>query len=160
MYITMLSAMAIALNLLEYAVIPPLPFGVRFGFANIMALIAIYVLGIKEMIIVNVMRVVLGNLLRGLLFGMTFWISLGGIVTSSLILILCTKMKSTMLFTAVLSSLAHVVGQFFVVAFVYQQPAVWVLAPLSLVASFVAGLLTGTVSQEAMKRIKKGKLIK
>ncbi len=158
MYITMLSAMAIAINLLEYSILPPMPLGVRFGFANIMALLTLKLLGIKAMIVVNIMRVILGNLLRGLLFGMTFWVAMGGIVLSTLILILCDKMKFSVLFTAVLSSVAHIIGQYVVVVFFYNQPAVWFWAPISLAGSFVAGILTGIVAQEALKRVKKENL--
>ena len=68
-YLTLLSAMAITLNLIESIYIGSFSFGIRIGLANIIALITIHILGIKEMIIVNIMRVVIGNLLRGLIFG-------------------------------------------------------------------------------------------
>ena len=60
-YVTMLAAMAIAINLLETMLTVSLPFGMRLGLANIIALITIEILGVKEMIIVNTMRVVIGN---------------------------------------------------------------------------------------------------
>lgn len=154
----MLSAMAIALNLLEYAFIPPLPLGVRFGLANIVALIALKLLGTKEMVIVNVMRVVLGNLLRGLLFGMSFWLALSGVVLSSIVLLVCHKLKTSIVFMAILSSVAHIVGQYIVIVFVYNQPAVWLWAPISLAGSFGAGILTGIIAQETLKRVNKDTL--
>ena len=70
-YLTLLSAMAITINILESTYIPALPYGIRFGLANIIALITVELFGVKEMLIVNMMRVVIGNLLRGLIFG--FW---------------------------------------------------------------------------------------
>ena len=82
-YLALLSAVAIALNLLESIYIGPI-FGVlRLGLANIAALLALKLMGRKEMIIVNVMRVVIGNLLRGTIFSSTFWISSGGVCSSS-----------------------------------------------------------------------------
>ena len=87
-YLTLLSAMAIVLNMVESVYIGALAFGIRVGLANIIALVTIRFLGVQDMIIVNLMRVIIGNLLRGLLFGSTFWISLGGVVLSSLVLIL------------------------------------------------------------------------
>ncbi len=158
MYITMLSAMAIAINLMEYTVVPPLPMGVRFGFANIMALITLKLLGVKAMITVNIMRVILGNLLRGLLFGIPFWVALGGIILSSIVLVICEKVKCSVLFTSVLSSLAHITGQYTVIVFIYEQSLVWAFAPMSLAAAFAAGFLTGMVAQEALKRITKESL--
>lgn len=153
-YITLLSAMAITINILESTLIPPLPFGIRFGLANIIALITIEILGVKEMIIVNIMRVVIGNLLRGMIFGTTFWIAFGGVVLSSIVLILCKKMNSSLLFTSTLSSIGHTVGQVFVVMFIYQQASMIAIVPYLLIAAIPTGILTGIVAKEALKRVK------
>ncbi|MEG0169352.1 Gx transporter family protein [Anaerorhabdus sp.] len=157
-YITLLSAMAITINILESTFIPPLPFGIRFGLANIIALITIEILGVKEMIIVNVMRVVIGNLLRGLIFGTTFWIAFGGVVLSSIVLILCKQLKSSLLFTSTLSSVGHTVGQVLIVMFIYQQTSMIAIVPYLLIAAIPTGILTGIVANEALKRISKNNL--
>ena len=86
--LALLAAIAITLNILETTMIPPLMGVFRIGLANIMALVALRMLGIKEMLIVNTMRVLIGNLLTGTIFGSVFWISFSGVVLSSLILIL------------------------------------------------------------------------
>ncbi|MEF9968044.1 MAG: Gx transporter family protein [Longicatena sp.] len=158
-YITLLSAMAITINILESTLIPTLPFGIRFGLANIIALITIEILGIKEMIVVNVMRVVIGNLLRGLIFGTTFWIASGGVILSSIVLILCKKMNSSLLFTSTLSSIGHTVGQVFVVMFIYQQASMIAIVPYLLIAAIPTGILTGIVAKEGIKRVSKNALV-
>lgn len=157
-YITLLSAMAITINILEASLIPPLPFGIRFGLANIIALITIEILGVKEMIIVNVMRVVIGNLLRGLIFGTTFWIALGGVALSSVVLILCKKMNSSLLFTSTLSAIGHTIGQIVVVMFIYNQMSMIAIAPYLLMAAIPTGILTGIVAKQALQRINKDNL--
>ena len=90
-YVTMLSALAIVVNIFENAFIPELPMGIRFGLANIMSLVTIRVFSYKEMLVVNIMRVVLANLLTGTIFGTKFFIAFGGIVLSSLSLIITKK---------------------------------------------------------------------
>lgn len=154
-YITLLSAMAITINILESTLIPTMPFGIRIGLANIIALITIEILGIKEMLIVNAMRVVIGNLLRGLIFGTTFWIALGGVILSSLFLILCYKFKSSLLFMSLVSSVAHTVGQVFVVMFIYNQTSMIAIVPYLLIGAIPTGILTGIVAKEALKRVDK-----
>ena len=115
-YVTMLAAMAIAINLLETMLTVSLPFGMRLGLANIIALITIEILGVKEMIIVNTMRVVIGNLLRGTIFGSTFWISAGGVILSSIVLIIIKKgLKMSMISTSMLCAIGHSVGQVVIV---------------------------------------------
>ena len=82
-YLALFSAMAIVLSMIESIYIGPIFFMVRIGLANIVALVTVKILGVKEMIIVNTMRVVISTLMRGMIFSSTFWISLGGVVLSS-----------------------------------------------------------------------------
>lgn len=153
-YLALLSAMAITLNLLETAMIPPL-FGVfRIGLANIIALVTLKVLGVKEMIIVNIMRVMIGNLLSGRIFGSTFWISFGGVLLSTVILILMEKFHSSLMFTSVMSAVGHSTGQVFVVMLFYMQPLIATILPYFLALSIPTGLATGFIAKIAVERVK------
>lgn len=153
-YLALLCAMAITLNLLESIYIGPIIGVLRIGLANIIALIAIQLLGVKDMIIVNIMRVVIGNLLRGTIFGSTFWISSGGVALSTLVMILLYHFHSSLLFTAIFSSLAHSTGQVLVVMAFYKQPAMMTLLPYLMLGSIPTGLLTGGIASLVLKRIK------
>lgn len=153
-YLALLSAMAITLNLLESAMIPPM-FGVfRVGLANIIALVTIEVLGVKEMIIVNLMRVIIGNLMSGRLLGSTFWISFGGVLLSSVVLLIMHHMKASLMFTSVMSAIAHSVGQVLVVMFFYMTSYIAVILPYFLLLSIPTGLFTGFVAKIAAERVK------
>ena len=154
-YLTLLSAMAITLNLIESIYIGPILFGtLRLGLANIIALITIRVLGLKEMLIVNAMRVLIGNLLRGTILGSTFWIALGGVVLSSLSLIITDKLKSSLMFASVISSICHSLGQVLVVSAFYSQPAFMVILPYFLLGSIPVGLLTGYTAKLMLVRVR------
>ena len=155
-YVTMLAAMAIAINLLETMLTVSLPFGMRLGLANIIALITIEILGVKEMIIVNTMRVVIGNLLRGTIFGSTFWISAGGVILSSIVLIIIKKgLKMSML-----CAIGHSVGQVLIVMVLYKTAAMMTIVPLLLVTSIPTGIFTGIVATQALKRIVKNLVVR
>lgn len=146
--------MAITLNLLESAMIPPM-FGVfRVGLANIIALVTIEVLGVKEMIIVNLMRVIIGNLMSGRLLGSTFWISFGGVLLSSIVLLVMHHLKTSLMFTSVMSAIAHSIGQVLVVMFFYMTSHIAVILPYFLLLSIPTGLFTGFVAKIAAERIK------
>ena len=153
-YVTMLSAMAIVINIFESAFIPPISFGIRFGLANIIALITLEFFGIKEMIIVNSMRVIIGSLLRGWLFGTTFWISFGGVLLSSIVLIIVYYLKSSIIFKSVMSAFAHSIGQVLVVMLMYSQKSMAVYIPVLLMTAIPTGALTGFISTMVLKRVK------
>ncbi|MBE6108108.1 MAG: Gx transporter family protein [Erysipelotrichaceae bacterium] len=155
-YLTLLSAMAITINILESTYIPALPYGIRFGLANIIALITVELFGVKEMLIVNMMRVVIGNLLRGLIFGSTFWISLSGVLLSSLVLILSKKLlKLPILSMSMLSALGHSTGQVMMVMLMYNQSGMMLVIPYLLISAIPTGLLTGFTAQGALRLLKK-----
>ncbi len=152
-YLTLLSAMAITLNIMESILIGPIFMSLRIGLANIIALITLFMLGPKDMIIVNIMRVFIGNLLRGLIFGSTFWISLAGVTLSSIILLICYRLRSSIVFTSILSSIGHSVGQVLMVMFIYNQAGMAITLPYLLIFSIPTGILTGFVAKAALSRV-------
>lgn len=153
-YITMLSAMAIIINIVESIFIPPLQFGIRFGIANIVSLITIYLFGIKEMLIVNSMRLVVANILKGMIFSSTFWISGTGIILSSLVLVVLHFLNSTLYFRSILSSISHSFGQLLAVSFLYNNINMFSIFPLLVFSSVATGILTGYISKMVLDRIK------
>ena len=106
------------------------------------------------MIIVNIMRVVISTLMRGMIFSSTFWISLGGVALSSIVLILMEKAGSSLMFTSVIMSVAHSVGQVIVVCFFYMQAGVAAILPYLLLGSIPMGFLTGITARLVLARIK------
>ena len=149
----MFVAIAIALNIFESIFIGPIFYTVRLGLSNIVALIVLETDGPKEMIIVNVVRVLTTNLLRGLIFSPTFWISFGGIACSSIVLILLDKMDSSIWFKSICSAIAHSVGQLIVVSLFYMNARMAVLLPYLILASIPMGLITAFLSEMVLKRI-------
>ena len=155
-YVTMLSAIAISLNIFESIFIGNIfPFGIRIGLANIIALVTIVKFGVKDMLVVNIMRVFIGNLLRGLIFGSTFWIALGGVILSSFALIIGQKLKASLIFISVISSIMHSFGQVLVVIFFYKQPGMIAIMPYLLLGAIPMGIVTRIVAKEALRLIKK-----
>ena len=153
-YLALLSAMAITLNLLETAMIPPIMGVFRIGLANIIALLTLKILSAKDMIIVNLMRVIIGNLISGRFLGSSFWISLGGVILSTIVLLLADKLKSSLLFSSILSSIGHSTGQVIVVMSFYKQPWMISFLPYFLLVSIPTGIATGLIAKVAVDRVK------
>ena len=150
----MLTALAIVINVAENAFLPELPLGIRFGLANIIALIAINLFSYKEMTTINIMRVVLANLITGTIFGTKFFIALGGIILSSIALIILKKLKCSIVFSSIISALAHMIGQILVVSFIYGTLNMFLAFPLYIVSAIGTGILTGIIANEVLKRVR------
>ena len=152
-YVAILCSLAIVINLIENLFIPPLAFGIRFGLANVVSLIALKTLGIKEMGLVVLLRLTLGNLIKGTIFGTPFWISSLGLILSSLCILVLDRLKASIYFTSMMSSIFHTLGQLIVVCILYNQINVMALLPILIVSSLGTGVLTGIISDRVLKRI-------
>ena len=145
--LTMLLAMAITVSLIESTVELGIP-GTRLGLANVLGLIALSLFGVKEMFILNIMRVVIVGLMRGtILFSPGFWISFSG---SFLISCMAYVAYKTKLFTDIgvssISSAFHNIGQVMFVAFLTDAPMLlFTYLPFMLLLGIPTGLVSGYV---------------
>ena len=151
--LAILSSLAIVINIIENLFIPPFYFGIRFGLANIISLITIKKMSLKDMCIVVLLRLTLGNLIKGTIFGTTFWISSLGVILSSIIVIVLDRLKSSIVFTSMMSSIFHTFGQLLVVCFIYGEINLIMMLPVLIVSSLATGVLTGYISKEVLRRL-------
>ena len=151
-FISLLCGLSVIVNIVEGLYLNFLPYGLKIGLANIFALIVIKKYGVKEMLVLNVLRLFLSSLLKGSLFSVSFFIALGGMCLSSLTMILLYK-KATLSFTSLISAVFHNIGQLLVVMYVYANAQVLVLGPLLILIAVPCGLLTSFIAAEALKRL-------
>lgn len=152
--LSMLVTMSIILQLVEPGLPLPVP-GVKLGLANIMGLITLFMFSSKEMYVVNIMRVVLAFLLRGNIFQTAFWLSLIGILLSTTMVVILKKTTPmSMIGLSVASSVFHGLGQVIAVSYIYQSIFMISYLPIMWVLSIPAGILTGIMSVQVLKRIK------
>ncbi len=153
--VTMLISISILFHILESMIYLPIPIpGFKLGLANIVGLIALYQYGIHMMIKINIFRVILASLLRGLLFGTAFWLSLCGVVCSMIAALIAYK-KTPMSFygVSVASSVFHVIGQMIAVSFLYQQLLMSYLLPILMILAIPTGIGIAYLGQEVWKRL-------
>lgn len=147
------SALAIVINIIENLFIPPFYFGIRFGLANIISLITLKKMSVKDMGIVVLLRLTLGNLIKGTIFGTSFWISSLGIIFSSIIIVVLDKLNSSIIFTSMMSSIFHTFGQVLVVCFIYNEINLMMMLPVLIISSLATGVLTGYITINVLNRI-------
>lgn len=145
--LTMLLAMAITVSLIESQVEIGIP-GVRLGLANVLGLMALSIFGVKEMFILNLMRVLIVGLMRGtLFFSPGFWISFCGTFLSSTMAFVAYKTK---IFSDVgvssVSACFHNIGQVLFVSFLTRAPMLlFTYLPFMLLLGIPTGVLSGYV---------------
>lgn len=148
-----LIALALALSYLERFIplqlVIPLP-GIKLGLANIVTVIALYVLGAKYAFAILIPRCILGAVFGGGLTGLLF--SLTGGVLAMGVMALCRKTRIFSVYgVSILGAAAHNIGQIIAAMAVLGSVYVASYLPYLLLVAVVTGFATGTASAGVLK---------
>ena len=145
-YLSVLLAIAVVVNYAE-SLIPSfgLP-GVRLGLTNIVILLILYNFSFGEALLITILRVFLVGLLRGSLFQVTFFMSLGGAFSSAIVMFALKKAKIfTEIGVSIGGAFIHVVCQILVLSFFMKTITIVYYLPLLILTSLLTGVFVGLV---------------
>ena len=127
--------------------------GIKLGFANIVILVTLYELGVKEAIFINLVRVLVVSLVRGIFLSMGFFMSLTGAVLSLGVMILfCLLIKKfSIIGVSVIGSLFHVTGQILIAMIYMGSVYVVYYLPIIGLAAVITGILVGFIARAIIK---------
>lgn len=134
----------------------PIPFpvpGIKLGLANLVIIIAIYGMGIKEALILSVIRIIL----VGLIFRepSTLLFSLAGGLFSWLLMAIFFKLKLfSMVGISVIGGITHNIGQIAVAMLYVNNSGLIYYLPFLMISGVVSGTLIGILGALTIKRLK------
>ena len=147
------TALALIFSYVELLI--PINFGIpgaKLGLANLMTVLVLYKMGIKEALALSVTRIILSGFMFGNLFGILY--SLSGGLLSFLVMVLLKKSdRFSVAGVSIGGGTAHNIGLILVAMVVVLTYQVGYYLPVLLVAGEVTGLLIGLVAKEVLKRI-------
>ena len=146
----LLVAVAFIFSYIEMLIPLPLPTGVKLGAANIVVLITLYLFGIKEALVLSLVRI----LLSGLCFGVsTVPYSLAGGFLSLLVMVLLKKSdRFGVPGVSVAGGVMHNIGQT-LVAMALLGTKTGFYFPVLFFAGIISGILIGILSAIIIKKL-------
>lgn len=149
------AALAVLMGYVEMAVPSPVPIpGVKLGFANVIILIALYFMGGKAAIGINIIRVMISALLFNGVSGLLF--SIAGAAASFTVMILIKNIKGVSIIgVSVMGGITHNLAQIGVAALILDTPGLIYYFPALLVSGTVTGVVTGLIAKYCLKNIEK-----
>jgi heptaprenyl diphosphate synthase len=144
---------ALALNVAEGLIPSPLPF-VRIGLSNIVTLLALVTMGVREAVTVAVARVLLASVVSGTLGGPAFALAMGGAIAAALGMGAAARWAAPPLGVvgvSMVGAACHNAAQLAVVARLFGVGAAG-LVPIALLVSAGAGLATGLAARFTLDR--------
>jgi heptaprenyl diphosphate synthase len=127
--------------------------GIKLGLANLVVIVAIYKLGVKEAFTLSIIRIIL----VGFTFGSpsTMMFSLVGGLLSWLLMVIFQKTKLfSMVGVSIIGGIAHNIGQIIVSILVLENINIIYYLPFLLVSGVITGGLIGILAAIIIKRLK------
>ncbi|MCK9216905.1 MAG: Gx transporter family protein [Firmicutes bacterium] len=155
--LSILISQALVLNLIERAIPVPIPVpGVKLGLANVISLFTIIVFGLKETILVVILRTLLGSFFAGGIS--SFFYSLaGGLLSAIIMSYLYINWKS--LFSiptiSVAGAIFHNIGQIIVASIVLSNIYLFYYLPILLISGVITGVIIGFTVQFSISPLKR-----
>ena len=126
--------------------------GLKIGLANIVIIFTLYTYGLKEAILISIIRVIVIGLLRTGLFNYPFFFSLSGAFVSVVVMYLLKKIKIfSIVGISVCGALSHNLAQIFTSYFLLKVNSVFIYLPYLLIFSIPTGIIVGIVSKSLLK---------
>lgn len=157
-FLGLFTAVALVLSFLE-TLIPnmvPIP-GFKIGLANFAVLLALYLFGFKEAVIVDLARIILAALLFGSFF--SFFYALSGAVCALIIELIIKKTdKFSPIGVSVFGAVFHNIGQFIVAVILIKSLGILYYLPFTLLFCVLSGALNGylvLILKDRLKFLKK-----
>jgi heptaprenyl diphosphate synthase len=144
-FLSVFTAASISLFVVESLFPTPIP-GIRLGLANIFTLLALIYLGLREAILIGILKSVIGSLILARLLTPTFIFSISGTVASTFImwLIIKTRLPFSLLGISIIGAEAHIMIQLLLAVFIFL-PGISLLyiSPIYILSSIITGSVTG-----------------
>ena len=126
----------------------------KLGLANLAVVMALYLYGWREALMVNVLRIMLTGLLFGNMFSVLF--SLSGALVSFICMLSARKLGLSLYGVSMAGGVSHNAGQLLTAAYVVHTVEIGYYAPFLLAAGLVTGFLIGVLGKEMLRRIPEG----
>lgn len=126
--------------------------GVKLGLANLIIVIVLYKMSLKEAYLLSVTRVVLSGLLFGSMFSILYSLA-GGLLSLTVMAVLKRTEGFSVLGISIAGGVSHNIGQLVIAMFVVQTFNVSYYIPVLLVAGLVTGLVIGIAAESMLRRL-------
>lgn len=127
--------------------------GVKLGLANLIVVIALYRMGLREAYVLSVVRVILAGFLFGNLFAILYSLA-GGLLSLTVMVFLKKTEKFSVLGVSMAGAVFHNIGQLIMAAIVLESLSITYYLPVLMISGIVTGLLIGIVANEMLKRVR------
>lgn len=128
--------------------------GIKLGIANIVVVIALYKIGVKAALTINVIRIFVAGFLFSGVFGILYSLA-GGFLSLFVMIILKKSNLFSIVGVSLAGGVAHNLGQIITAAILVSNIKIFVYFPVLIFAGLVSGIIIGIVSGLVLDKTEK-----
>ena len=126
--------------------------GVKLGLANLIIVITLDKMGVKEAYILSVVRVVLAGFIFGNMFSILYSMA-GGLLSLTVMIFLKKTDKFSVMGISMAGGVFHNVGQLIMASIVLESLSITYYLPVLLISGVLTGFFIGFIANEMLKRL-------
>lgn len=149
----LLTALALIFSYVE-AILPfniGIP-GVKLGIANLVVIIALYLLDARYALLINVIRIVAAGFLFSGVFAILYSMA-GGLLSLGLMVLLKKSDWFSVIGISVAGGVMHNMGQLLTAALIISNPSIFFYFPVLLFSGLICGTIIGTVAFLILRKL-------
>ena len=152
-YFGVFTALALIFSYVETLI--PVSFGipgVKLGLANLIIVIALYKMKLKEVYLLSVTRILLSGFIFGNYFSILYSLA-GGLLSLTVMALLKRQKGFSIMGISVAGGVFHNIGQLVIAMAVVESFSVSYYIPVLLIAGVLTGFLIGILAVQMLKRL-------
>lgn len=152
-YFGVFTALALIFSYIETLI--PISFGipgVKLGLANLIIVIALYNITLKEVYVLSIVRVLLSGVLFGNYFSIVYSLA-GGLLSLTVMALLKKTDGFSVMGISIAGGVFHNIGQLIVAMLAVETFAMSYYMPVLLIAGLITGFLIGVVADQILRRL-------
>ena len=151
----LLTALALILSYVEslfpaFVAIP----GIKIGLTNVVVLYALYRLGNKSAICINLVRIMLVAAMFSGIMGLAYSLA-GGALSGAVMIALKRTNKLSIVTVSVIGGISHNIGQIIVAMLLLQTKAIATYLIILWFTGIISGIVVGIIAAEIVKRVER-----
>lgn len=152
-YFGMFTSLALIFSYVETLI--PFSFGipgVKLGLANLIIVIALYKIRLREVYLLSVTRVVLAGLIFGNYFSILYSLA-GGLLSLTVMHLFRRREDFSIIGVSIAGGVFHNIGQILIAMAVVETLSMLYYVPVLLIAGLITGLIIGILADNVLGRI-------
>ena len=152
-YFGVFTALALIFSYIETLV--PISFGipgVKLGLANLIIVIALYKIPLREVYVLSIVRVLLSGVLFGNYFSIAYSLA-GGLLSLTVMALLKKAGGFSVIGISIAGGVFHNVGQITAAVFLMDTTAIYYYLPVLLIFGIVTGIIIGLMGGYVTQRV-------